>query len=144
MGIFKVKSSNCECTGSWATLDSDHRIYMSRPCSKHELKSGNKIYYELSHLLYHITKTSTLYQPKYLVKILDVKDFDKNKKCIKIELTHNSEINVVNFDKNKNIIYSQFNDEPMWTKIDDYTTHFIVLYQGCHHTIEKQWEREDY
>jgi len=144
MGIYGVKSNNCECRGSWSTLDSDHRVYMSYPCSEHELKSGNKIYYELSHLLYHITKTSTLYQPKYLVKILDIKTNDKRQKCIKVELIHNRTIDVSNFNESKNIIYSQFDDEPMWTKIDDNTIHIILLYQGCHHTVEKEWKPFDY
>ena len=52
------------------------------------------------------------YEPKYLVKILDVKKIDR-KKCIKIELIHNGTIDVSNFNESKNIINSQFNEEPM-------------------------------
>lgn len=150
MGIYGVKSTNCECRGNWATLDSDYRVYMSKPCSNHELKIGNSIYYELIHLLKHITKYFTAntniiwYEPKYLVKILDVKTINKCQKCIKVELIHNGTINVSNFNQSKNIIYSQFNDEPMWKEIDDNTIHFIILYQGCHHNVEKKWEPFDY
>lgn len=149
MGIYGVKSTSCECRGSWATLDSDHRVYMKTPCSEHELTQGNQIYYKIHHLFEHITKNRTIntniikYEPKYLVKILDVKKIDR-KKCIKIELIHNGSIDVSNFNESKNIINSQFNDEPMWQKIDDNTIHLIILYQGCHHTIESDWKPEDY
>lgn len=151
MGIYGVKSTNCKCRGSWSTLDSDHRIYMTKPCSNHDLQIGNSIYYELIYLFNHITKYPTTntniikYEQKYLVKILDIANISKEgKKCIKIELVHNGTIDVSNFNQSKNIIYSQFNDEPMWTKIDDNTIHFIIVYQGCHHTVAEQWEREDY
>jgi hypothetical protein len=118
---------------------------MSHPCSEHELKIGNSIYYNLIHLLNHITKYSTTntdiicYESVYLVKILDISNITSTK-CIKLELTHSEIVNVANFNEKKQIYFSQFNDEPMWKKIDDNTIHFIILYQGCHHTVEKQWE----
>ena len=49
-----------------------------------------------------------------------------------------------NFNESKNIINSQFNDEPMWKNIDDNTIHLIILYQGCDHTIESNWKAFDY
>ena len=73
---------------------------------------------KIHHLFEHITKNRTIntniikYEPKYLVKILDVKKIDR-KKCIKIELIHNGTIDVSNFNESKNIINSQFNEEPM-------------------------------
>jgi len=154
MGIYGVKSNNCECRGNWCTLDSDHRVYMNKPCSKHRLEIGNSIYYELHHLLMHITKYDTnntkiiKYKPKYLVKILDIQKLDIPKynrnTCIKFEFKHDINIDIANFNESKNIIYSQFNDEPMWKKIDNNTIHLIVLYQGCHHTVETSWEAADY
>ena len=144
MGIYEVNSTTCKCKGQWATLTSDMRIYMAYPCTEHTLNKGNQIYYELDHLLKHITNYTTTntniikYNKKYLVKIVDIKRKDTNK-IIKIELNHNGEIDVANFNETKNIIYSEFNDEPMWLKIDENTIQFILVYQGCHHTIETEW-----
>ncbi len=148
MGIYTLKSTNCECKGTIYTLTADHRVYMEKPCLSHDLKIGNSIYYELNHLFKHFTKSLTLniicYEPKYLVKVLDVKVLERGKKLVKVELIHNGTINVSNFNEHKNIIYSQMNDEPMWKKIDENTIDFIFLYQGCHHNVERDWEPFDY
>lgn len=148
MGIYTLKSSNCECKGTICTLTADHRIYMSYPCVKHEIKTDNIIYYELSHLFNHITKHSPTniisYEPKYLVKVLDVKVLARGIKLVKVELVHNGSIHVSNFNETKNIIYSQWDDEPMWKKIDENTIHIVLLYQGCHHNVENSWEPLDF
>ena len=97
----------------------------------------------------YITKHSTnntniiKYEPKYLVKILDIKKYD-NKTCIKIELNHNGSIDVNNFDENKNIIYSKFEDERMWLKKCENSMNMIILYNGGHHKVEESWEWLDY
>ena len=80
MWIYGVKSTTCNCKGSWSTLTNDKRIY--------------------------------------------IENFNKN--------------------KNKNIIFSQMNDEPMWNKIDDNIIHFTLVYQSPHHTVEANWEALDY
>lgn len=150
MGIYTLKSCTCECKGVICTLTSDHRVYMDKPCLNHKLDIGNSIYYELNHLFKHITNYTTtntniiFYKPKYLVKVLDIKVLDKNKKLVKVELIHNGSIDISNFNEHKNIIYSQWNDEPMWKKIDENTINFIFLYQGCHHTVEIDWVPFDY
>lgn len=153
MGIYTVKSCTCDCKGTICTLTADHRVYMDKPCVNHKLEMGNSIYYELNHLFKYLTKYSdtftlchftntTCYEPKYLIKVLDIKVLDKNKKLVKAELIHNGTIDVSNF--NKNIIYSEWNDETSWKKIDENTIHFIFLYQDCHHTVEKEWKPFDY
>ena len=50
MGIYGIKSTSCKCRGSWATLDSEHRVYIKTPCSEHELTQGNQIYYTPLHI----------------------------------------------------------------------------------------------
>lgn len=147
MGIYKVKSNTCECCGQWCTLTSDHLVYITKPCVKHKLEVGNIIYYELIHILKHITKNSSsnVYKIKYPVKILEILYLpDKQKKVIKLELTHNNKIDVNQFDNNKQIHYSQLNDEPLWNKIDDNIIHFNILYNQRHHAIEGLWEPDDY
>jgi hypothetical protein len=147
MGIYYVKSKMCNCVGSWCTLTNDHRVYISKYCEQHKLTEGNKIYYELGHLLKYITIPQTSHKPykdKYLVKILEIKETSRDKKIIKIELDDNGEINVDNFNVSKQIYYSNFNDESMWKRINENTIQFILLYQAPHHTAEFGWEPADY
>lgn len=146
MGIYGVKSNTCNCQGSWSTLDSnDHRIYMERPCKEHKIIVGNTIYYQLKYLLNHIINNfkDIKIKEKYAVKILEIEKVT-DKTIIKIEVNHNGEFNVNNFNDNKQIFYSQMNDEPMWKKIDDNILHMIILYQAPHHSVEEQWEPSDY
>ena len=101
MGIYGVKSNTCNCKGSWSTLDSnDLRIYMETPCPNHQIREGNIIYYELRHLLHHVVniKNNIRIREKYPVKVLDIKEIDRCRKIIKIEVDHNGEIDVDNFD----------------------------------------------
>jgi hypothetical protein len=157
MGIYGVKSKTCNCRGYWSTWDkNDYRIYMRNPCEKHSLKVGNTIYYKLNYLLKHISNKDVtslplvkaelpLVKETYLVKILHVEQLTNFKMLIKIEVKHNGELNVDNFNNNKQIFYSQINDEPMWKKIDDNIIHMITLYQEPHHTVEEDaWEPWDY
>lgn len=146
MGIFGVKSKTCNCKGSWTTLTNDHRIYMERPCKLHMLEEGNTIYYELRHLLNHIINDfkGIKIKEKYPVKILKIEKLTNDKKIIKIEVIHNGDLNTNNFNNNKQMFYSQMNDEPMWKKIDDNTINMIILYQSPHHTVEENWEPSDY
>ena len=146
MGIYGVKSTTCNCKGSWSTLTNDKRIYMTKPCEEHILIEGNTIYYELKHILNYIIKnfTGIRIKDKYLVKILQIEKVRINKTLIKFEVIHNGELNIENFNKNKNIIFSQMNDEPMWNKIDDNIIHFTLVYQSPHHTVEANWEALDY
>ncbi len=147
MGIYGIKSDKCDCRGFWSTLDSDCSVHISKPCVKHRLEVGNVIYYELIHILRHITKhsSSNVYKYKYPVKILEILDLhDIRKKVIKLELTHDNMIDVNQFDNNKQIYYSQLNDQPMWNKIDEHTIQFIILYNPKHYTIEGTWEPADY
>ena len=146
MGIYGVKSNTCNCKGSWCTLTNDHRIYMVKPCSNHEIKKGNIIYYELRHLLEHIIKIKNNIRIKkvYSFKILKVNELDKGQKIIKVEVNHNGELNTDNFNINKQMYFSQMNDEPMWKKIDDNRFEFIFLYKAFHHIVENKWEPADY
>jgi hypothetical protein len=146
MGIYGVKSNKCNCKGSWSTLTNDCRTYMEKPCSEHSLIVGNTIYYELKHLLNYITTNfeDIIIKEKYAVKILQIEKLTKNKTIIKIEVNHNGNLNVNNFDNSKQTFYSQMNDEPMWINIDDTIMHMIILYQSPHHTIEDIWEAFDY
>jgi hypothetical protein len=146
MGIYKVKSNICDCMGQWCTLTADHSIYITKYCSRHELVVDNIIYYELIHVLKHITNnlSSNIYKIKYPIKILHIDCINIRNKLIKLELKHDNTINVNQFDTNKQIYYSQLNDEPLWSKIDDNTIHFNILYNSRHHTIEGLWEPYDY
>jgi hypothetical protein len=145
MESYNVKSITCDCKGIWSTLDyNDYRIYMNQHCIFHELKEENLIYYELFNLLNYITnKCRQTYKVKYLVKILKIKKY-KSTQLLKIELKHNSEINVDNFDNDKQIFIPQMNYEPMWKKIDNNTLHLIFLYDSCNHMVEKEWKPSDY
>jgi hypothetical protein len=148
MGIYKVKSKTCNCKGNWSTLvENDHRVYMIMPCSNHELKEGNMIYYELIHILQHITIPESLHKPykyKYLVKVLEKQKIQNHKYIVKIELKDDGDINIDNFIKSKQIYFSQMNDEPMWKRIDNDTIQLVLLYQSPHHTVESGWDPEDY
>jgi hypothetical protein len=143
MEIYYVKSPTCDCKGCWTNVKSNGwNVCMDKPCLNHELKCGNMIYYEIIHLLKHITsKIGVFYKIKYLVKVLELILID-NAKHIKIELKHNGEMDVLNFDETEQFYFTELNNEPMWKKIDDTTIHFIILYQDYHHTIEKEWESE--
>lgn len=147
MGIYGVKSKTCDCRGSWSTLTDDRRIYITNRCGQHMLKEGNKIYYELYHLLNHITipqSSHKLYKHKYLVKILKSKEITRGKKLIKIEIEDNGDLNVEAFNPSKQIYYSDLDDEPMWRRLNENTIQFILLYQEPHHTAEFGWEPADY
>ena len=146
MGIYGVKSNTCNCRGSWSTLTNDHRIYLEKPCKNHELKEGNVIYYELIHILDQIIKNrdGICIKDKYPVKILKVEDLGSGKKILKVEVNHNGDFNTDNFDVNKQMYFSQMNDDPMWKKIDDNKFNFILLYKAFHHSIEDRWEAFDY
>lgn len=146
MGIYCVKSNTCNCKGNWSTLTNDHRIYMVKPCSNHILKEGNTIYYELFHVLDKIIKTKDglRIKQKYPVKILKIEQLDRSCKIIKLEVNHNGELNVDNFDNTQQAYFSQMNDDPMWKRIDDKKFEFILLYLNVHHTIEDKWHPEDY
>jgi len=147
MGIYGVKSRTCNCRGSWSTLDpKDHRVYMTNPCEKHTLTQGNTIYYELKHLFNVIINNfdGIIIREKYPSKILRVEKIDNRKIIVKLEVIHNGDLNIDNFDNNKKIFYSQMNDEVMWREIDKNTIHIIILYQAPHHTVEENWERENY
>ena len=146
MGIYGVKSKTCNCIGSWATLTNDHRIYMKKPCQNHELKEGNVINYELIHLLNHIIKNRVgiLIENVYPLKILQVAELGRDKKIIKVEVNHQGKLNTNNFDMNKQMYFSQMNDEPMWKKIDDNRFEFIFVYMSKYHTVEDEWEPLDY
>lgn len=148
MGIYKVKSKTCNCKGTWSTLvENDHRIYMIMPCSNHEVKEGNMIYYELIHILKHITIPEASHKPykyKYLVKVLEKQKIQNNKYIVKIELKDDGDINIDNFIASKQIYFSQMNDDPMWKRIDNDTIQFVLLYQSPHHNVESGWDPEDY
>lgn len=147
MGIYGVKSRTCNCRGSWSTLDpKDYRVYMTKPCEKHMLTEGNTIYYELKHLFKSIINNfdGIIIREKYPCKILRVEKIDNRKTIVKLEVIHNGDLNINNFDNNKKIFYSQMNDEAMWREIDENTIHIIITYQSPHHTVEENWEREDY
>jgi hypothetical protein len=145
MGIYGVKSNTCNCKGSWASLTNDHRVYMEKPCYQHILKEGNIIYYQLIHILNEIINTRIgIIKEKYPVKLLKIEDLGKGTKIIKVEVKHEGELNTDNFNINKQMYFSQMNDESMWEKIDDNTFNFILLYNGCHHTVEDKWEPSDY
>jgi len=44
-----------------------------------------------------------------------------------------------NFDINKQMYFSDMNDEPMWKKIDDNKFELILLYKSVHHTDGNNW-----
>jgi hypothetical protein len=148
MGIFKVKSKTCNCKGNWSTLDAnDHRVYMNMPCLNHEFKEGNMIYYELIHILKHITIPQSSHKPykyKYLVKVLEKQKIQNHKYIVKIELKDYGDINIDNFMESKQMYFSQMNNEPMWKRIDNDTIQLVLLYQSPHHTVESGWDPEDY
>ncbi len=146
MGIYGVKSNTCNCKGSWCTLTSDHSIYMEKPCPNHQLKEDNIIYYKLIHLLDHIIKIKKNIKLRevYSLKILKVAELGRDKKILKVEVNHGGDLNTDKFDKNKQMYFSQLNDEPMWKKIDDNRFEFIFVYMNKHHTVEDEWEPFDY
>lgn len=140
MGIYEVESNTCNCIGNFTTFDDDHRIYMSKPCQIHELKEGNTIYYDLRDDLKYIMKSfdEIEIKKKYLVKILKIeKIINSNKKIIKIEINDNLD---TYFDDNKQIFYTQMNDEPMWKKVDDNKINMIILYKTVNHTVQDGWK----
>jgi hypothetical protein len=118
MGIYGVKSNTCNCKGSWCTLTNDTRICMTNPCQKHIIKEDNTIYYELKHIITYIIKNKSGIQceHKYPVKILKLIKLDNKKTIMKIEVNHQGKLNTDNFDINKQMYFSQINDEPMWKK----------------------------
>ena len=138
MGIYYVNSKTCNCRGSWSTLNNDTRIYMTKTCDKHSLKEGNTIYYKLIYLFNLIKKKQILInQIDYHVKILKVV---KVKKGLLLKVLVNDDSNLIDkFDINKQIYYSDMDDEPMWKKIDDNNFEFIFLYKEVHHTVENDW-----
>ena len=172
MGLFTVKSTTCDCIGEWSTLEyNDKQIYI-RPCKQHDLQVGNTIYYcfgelfskiltkhtidsiddftlttEMNEGNVRITKTKeylSRIKTKYPAKILDIVKINPSKHLIKAEIYHEGTIIETDFDKNKQMFFSDMNDEPMWKKIDDDRMQIIFLYNGRYHTIEKEWEPIDY
>ena len=119
---------------------------MDKPCEIHSIKEGNTIYYELSHLfrLIQNNKNIPIIEQKYPVKILQVRNLSNNRTIIKVEVKHNGEVNVDNFDNMKQMFFSDLNDEPMWKKLDDKCFNFILLYKPFYHNVEDKWEPFDY
>jgi hypothetical protein len=146
MVVYEVKSKTCNCIGVCSTLyEPKIHIYMDKPCYKHALIINNMIYYDLSHLLGYISKPDIpkpIYKPKYLVKVIYV-NTNSNKPIIKLELKHDGEIDIDNFDNKKRIYYSDLEDEQRWIKIDDTTIQFTLSYLQAHHTVEDEWEKVD-
>jgi hypothetical protein len=97
MRMYNCVSDTCKCKGSWSTLTSDTRMYLTNPCENHEIKEGNYIYYELKYLLEYIHKNKQIFKDKYLIKILNVVKIDNNK-LIKVELNHDGELDTNNFN----------------------------------------------
>ena len=150
MGIYCVKSTTCNCKGTWSTLDpNDKRIYMSHPCKDHSLVEGNVIYYELQHYLQNLINNNIegiSFKDKYQVKILNINKLDKKNLLMKLELNHTGDLKPEYFDDKKKILNSDMNGngEPILNKINDTTLHILILYQAPYHTVEKTWERFDY
>ena len=132
MGKYYVKSSKCDCEGCWSTLNSDYRMTMEKPCQKHRILEGNIIFYNLKPLLEHIITVNKLnimfIRGIYQVKILNTIVTNNRKQLIKVEVNHDGELNMDNFDINKQMYFSDMNDEPMWKKIDDNKFELILLY----------------
>ena len=143
MGIYKACSYDCKCEGMFSTLDpNDLSVYMVKPCEKHILLEGNTLVYELCHILNHITKKDQKLiniKNKYNVKILQLKPIyinENRKYLMKIEVIHNGEIDINKLDNNKNMLYSQMDDEPMWKQIDEHVIQMIFVFNCKHHTVE--------
>ena len=143
MGIYGVKSKTCGCKGSWSTLDSeDTGVYISRPCSQHELVRGNTFFYDLGPLLKLVAKPIyfDVIQPVYALKIIDVVE-DNTVKLLKVELKN---FNVTMFNESKQQFFSQINDEPMFQQFDETTVHFIFKFLPKFWTVEEGWDPDDY
>lgn len=143
MGIYGVKSKTCGCKGSWSTLDSkDTGVYISRPCSQHELVIGNTIFYELGPLLKLVSKPIyfDVIEPVYALKIIDIYDI-RNTKFVKVET---EDIDFQMFDENKQYNIYELNHEPMFQLVDETKTHLIFEVKPKHWTVEEGWDPDDY
>ena len=141
MGIYTYKSPTCGCIGCWSSLTNDTRFCLSDPCSKHSITVGNIIWYDLRPLLQYIGCKN--YQPKYALRIINVIKL-QNKTLIKVEVNG---LNVDVFNCNKQIYYSDMNDEPMWQKIgigigegETNIVHFVFVYDCMQHCSENDEE----
>jgi len=59
---------------------------------------------------------------------------------MKIEVNNCENLLYDHYDEKKQIFYSDFNDEPMFQKINESTICLILTYLRRHHSVETGWE----
>ena len=151
MGIYEFVY-DCGCVDISTTLSVNDVPSFCRICQEHKLKIGNKFKYSLHKFIY-----------QYWRKENDrMMNFDNNYvydvEVIDIVQHHSKKYDIVKFKTNfdtthlnplKKIYFSEFNDEPSWSNIDDYSV-LILIFETKHisRASEKQnlgydWKNHD-
>jgi len=116
-------------------------------CPKHQLIQGQtweKYMLEKFIEKYSKRDSKVVYKPYYQVKILDFVPY-KNFHLVKFEV---DDFDVTGLDNSKQIYFSQFSDEPAWSKsngkticIDAFTQNNIVRTHNTNQSICYDWQK---
>ena len=132
MGFYETVYE-CGCIGMFTTLDMS--CWMDTICENHTLKKGNKFNYSLIKFYEKFAITTSeryLFYNKYnLCEVIDFKLNHNRKMLVRLKTTFDGSL----LNKNKNIIFSEFNDCNAFEKLDD--GNYILTYFFFDECIER-------